>query len=288
MAATNKCLAKKDKSRTGDNTTYHKRGLAIMPTSLIEECYRRAADARRLAETASMPSNKTNFLGMEQRWLVAAHSLTSERSFGGQPSVARIETPMAQQTMHVNEPKSQPAPRKGRRTKFTLERVQQIKNLVSHGKSREEIAGLIGVTVGSLQVTCSKLGISLRRFRGEAESNLQDQEVPRNRTGEFNPGSGETFRIGQLDQFLQPSRGSEVAAPRQEANDMKQTSIALKVRYKGHERATELSISEQMVLQLAFEAQVRDMNVGQLVAALIKATLEKDLCRQVLDGRGNQ
>jgi hypothetical protein len=128
-----------------------------MPTSLIEECYRRAADARRLAETASMPSNKTNFLGMEQRWLVAAHSLTSERSFGGQPSVARIETPMAQQTMHVNEPKSQPAPRKGRRTKFTLERVQQIKNLVSQGKSREEIAGLIGVTVGSLQVTCSKL-----------------------------------------------------------------------------------------------------------------------------------
>src|SRR5262249_33958046 len=122
MAAINKCLAKKDKSRMGDNTTYHERGLAIMPTSLIQECYRRAADARRLAETASMPSNRTNFLGMEQRWLLAARSLTSERSSGGQPSAARIEKPMTQQTMHANEPKSQFAPRKGRRTKFTLQR----------------------------------------------------------------------------------------------------------------------------------------------------------------------
>ena len=47
--------------------------------------------------------------------------------------------------------------------KFTPERIEQIKNLVERGKRREEIAELIGVTVGSLQVTCSRLGISLRR-----------------------------------------------------------------------------------------------------------------------------
>src|ERR1700704_948575 len=52
---------------------------------------------------------------------------------------------------------------RGRATKFTPERIQQINNLVERGKSREEIAELIGVTVGSLAVTCSKLGISLRR-----------------------------------------------------------------------------------------------------------------------------
>ena len=34
---------------------------------------------------------------------------------------------------------------------------------VERGKRREEIAELVGVTVGSLQVTCSRLGISLRR-----------------------------------------------------------------------------------------------------------------------------
>ena len=52
-----------------------------------------------------------------------------------------------------------------RKVKFTPERIEQIKNLVEHGKRREEIAELIGVTVGSLQVTCSRLGISLRRPR---------------------------------------------------------------------------------------------------------------------------
>src|SRR5262249_3690893 len=50
-----------------------------------------------------------------------------------------------------------------RQTKFTPERIQQIRNLVERGKGREEIAELVGVTLGSLQVTCSRLGVSLRR-----------------------------------------------------------------------------------------------------------------------------
>jgi len=52
---------------------------------------------------------------------------------------------------------------RGKATKFTPERIQQITNLVERGKSRDEIADILGVTVGSLQVTCSRLGISLRR-----------------------------------------------------------------------------------------------------------------------------
>src|SRR5207247_5615464 len=54
---------------------------------------------------------------------------------------------------------------RGRRLKFTPERIQQIKNLVERGKSGGEIAELVGVTVGSLRVTCSRLGISLRQPR---------------------------------------------------------------------------------------------------------------------------
>ena len=54
-------------------------------------------------------------------------------------------------------------PGRGRPTRFTPERIQQIACLVECGKSGEEIAALIGVTVGTLKVTCSKLGISLRR-----------------------------------------------------------------------------------------------------------------------------
>jgi len=51
----------------------------------------------------------------------------------------------------------------GRSIKFTPERFEQIRNLVERGISREQIAETIGVTVGSLQVTCSRHGISLKR-----------------------------------------------------------------------------------------------------------------------------
>ena len=53
----------------------------------------------------------------------------------------------------------------GRPIKFTPERLEQIRNLVERGIKREEIAETIGVTLGSLQVTCSRLGISLRRSK---------------------------------------------------------------------------------------------------------------------------
>jgi hypothetical protein len=59
-----------------------------------------------------------------------------------------------------NEELAQQLPTYGGRIKFTPERIQQIRNLVERGKSREEIAELIGVTVRFLQVTCSKLEIS--------------------------------------------------------------------------------------------------------------------------------
>jgi hypothetical protein len=52
---------------------------------------------------------------------------------------------------------------RGRPVKFTPEAIEKIKILVAQGASREEIASLLGVTLGSLQVTCSRLGISLRR-----------------------------------------------------------------------------------------------------------------------------
>jgi hypothetical protein len=52
-----------------------------------------------------------------------------------------------------------------RRTRFTPENIRQIVNLLERGKSKEQIAETIGVTVGTLQVTCSKLGISLRQPR---------------------------------------------------------------------------------------------------------------------------
>ena len=49
----------------------------------------------------------------------------------------------------------------GRRaTKFCPANVQKIKDFAAQGMSRQEIAEFLDVPLGSLQVTCSRLGIS--------------------------------------------------------------------------------------------------------------------------------
>ena len=66
--------------------------------------------------------------------------------------------------MSLQEAAPQVGRQVGRRaTKFCPANVQKIKDWVAEGISREEIAQSLDVTVGSLQVTCSRLGISLRR-----------------------------------------------------------------------------------------------------------------------------
>lgn len=47
-------------------------------------------------------------------------------------------------------------------TVFTPAAIAQIKSLVAEGKTREQIAVVLGTTPASLAGTCSKLGISLR------------------------------------------------------------------------------------------------------------------------------
>ena len=47
---------------------------------------------------------------------------------------------------------------------FTPEVIEKIKDLVAQGISRDEIASRLGVSVGYLQVTSLRSGISLRRI----------------------------------------------------------------------------------------------------------------------------
>jgi transposase len=47
-------------------------------------------------------------------------------------------------------------------TKLTAERLRSIPDLLRQGLRRKEIAELIGVTESTLQVQCSRKGISLR------------------------------------------------------------------------------------------------------------------------------
>src|SRR6516164_1258874 len=62
-------------------------------------------------------------------------------------------------------------PARGRRVKFTPQAIEKIKELVAEGLSRDEIANRLGVTVGSLQVTCSRLEL-FSRLSPSATSSL--------------------------------------------------------------------------------------------------------------------
>jgi len=187
-------------------------------------------------------------------------------------------------------------PTRGRQIKFTPERLQQIRNLVERGKSREEIAELIGVTVGSLQVTCSRLGISLRRVvfnngmgllrRGGRPSDNGTSTYTASRRGGvlLPPISGQPQQNSQSGPVEQP----QATTPHEERARTDETGLALRMKYRGDERTSELPLTQDMVRQLALEAQFRDMSMGRLVGELITAMVREDLFQRLLNPNSKQ
>ena len=81
---------------------------------------------------------------------------------------------------------------RGRQKKFTRRESSRSENLVERGTRREQIAELIGVTVGSLQVTCSRLGVSLRRPNVNTGAGLLRRDGPRSSgIARQNPSGGD-------------------------------------------------------------------------------------------------
>ena len=181
---------------------------------------------------------------------------------------------------------------RGRQIKFTPERMQQIKNLLERGKSRDEIAELIGVTVGSLQVTCSRLGISLRRPTFNNGIVLLQRNEPR-LNWVPRPGSGDNalrhLTKERLEQNLEPEPAEPAQAPasmqevEKKGNEAGEASFAIRMQYRGEERTTELSVTQDMIGQLAFEAVFRNVNMGELIGEIIVALLKRDLLQTVLE-----
>ena len=113
-----------------------------------------------------------------------------------------------------------------RQSKFTPERIQQIINLVERGKSRDEIAELVGVTTATLQVMCSRLGVSLRRRfldvaagkveRRPSRSSVGVRSVPSHELGVAvkSPGNGE--KSGPTEK-VQSTESEKSPAPRSNA-----------------------------------------------------------------------
>ena len=145
------------------------------------------------------------------------------------------------------EETSRPEAKARRRgSKFTPERLRQIKDLLARGETCERIAATIGVSVGTLKVTCSRLGISLRRPRVK----------------------------------LLPPRTTGAARTVGAAGDIATFTISMK--YKGQERNTALPLTSNMISQLALEASFRDQKIGELAKDLVESVMKNGLFKEVL------
>ena len=183
-----------------------------------------------------------------------------------------------------------PAPR-GRQTRFTPERIRQIVNLVERGKSREEIAELVGVTLGTLQVTCSRFGISLRRprfttgtgyLRPSKERSSNGTPAPETNTNL--PSNNELRHQSSLHPPL--AEQAPIATPhhaRARTYEQGAVSFSLRMQYRGEERTTEIPLTHDMMRQLAIEAWLRDMKIGEVVSEVIIGVIKGDLFHPVLD-----
>jgi hypothetical protein len=190
-----------------------------MSASLVDEYHRRTGDARRSAEMASS----------------LAPESPPEASAGPKNRKDRNRRP----------------------GKFTPQAIEQIGNWIALGKSREEVAGLLGVTVGTLQVACSKRGISLRRPKFRAGSNLLAHEAR-------SPGGS------------QANQQNETAAPRPDdigRRQMEGANLALTMHLRGRERTLPLRLSNEIITALALESQLREMSLGQLVGEIVARAL---------------
>ena len=167
---------------------------------------------------------------------------------------------------------------RGRPKKFTPETVQQVRNLVERGKSREEIAEIIGVTIGTLQVTCSKLGISLRRPTfGMGTGLLPRQRCRHQKNGSTNQ-SGSRRKSLEKECAERPHAVPEAMTTEQaqagapsavgshgKMHDGIPPAFAIRMQYKGQERSTVLPLDKEMIGQLALEAEIRGMRIESLL-----------------------
>src|SRR6516164_77218 len=143
----------------------------------------------------------------------------------------------------------------GRRVKFTPQVIEKIKEFVAEGISRDEIANRLGVTVGSLQVTCSRLGISLRRTIFPSCSER--------RTADVRLGSVGIAHVREPKEVSQPEA---CAAP--------VAKFAITMRYHGIEQTSDIPLSSAEIGVLALEATSRDLAIAELIGQSLVAAID--------------
>ena len=161
------------------------------------------------------------------------------------------------------------APVRGRRVKFTPQVIEQIKDSVAAGISRDEIANRVGVTVGSLQVTCSRLGISLRRIILPNGSGRHMLDV-KGKTTPI-PCSVGSAQVRELKEVSQPTARAAPLA-----------NFAITMRHRGEEKTTDIPLPPPAVEMLALEAMSRDLDIAGLIGQALVTAINKDMIQKIL------
>jgi hypothetical protein len=150
---------------------------------------------------------------------------------------------------------------KGRPQKFTPDNIQKIKNWVAEGISRERIAKSLDVTVGSLQVTCSRRGISLRT----------PKMFERRRAVVSRPYiSNHPPMMGHVGPKPQHPRFQVVL----ERNGSVQ--CVTEVPFKGLD-----------IVRLGLEAAGQNLGMGQLLTQAVITAIKKNMIQEILGGGGH-
>ena len=160
-------------------------------------------------------------------------------------------------------------PARGRRAvKFTPQAIEKIKQFVAEGISRDEIANRLDVTVGSLQVTCSRLGISLRRISlsngSRHTADVRGRSIPA-------PGS---VGIAHVRQQKEVSRPTARAAP--------SAKFAITMRHRGKEQTSDIDFPSRAIEVLACEAMSRDLDIARLIGQILVAATNRDMIQKIL------
>jgi hypothetical protein len=166
----------------------------------------------------------------------------------------------------MTTPASPPA--RGRRVKFTPQVIENIKEFVAQGISRDEIANRLGVTAGSLQVTCSRLGISLRRISlsngSRHTADVRGRTIPAR-------GSAGIAHVRQQKEVSQPAARAGPSA-----------KFAITMRHGGKEQTSGIELSSPAIEVLALEAMSRDLDIVELIGQVLVAAISKDMIQKIL------
>ena len=161
-----------------------------------------------------------------------------------------------------------------RRTKFTDANLRQIVNLVERGISPAEIAETIGVTLGTLKTTCSKLQISLRRPSFDTGTGpLRRRHTDRASPAPSHVMAHRTAPNGATLTLVDTVAEDQEPASKNQLNSHPGplATVTIVMEYKGQTHSAKLPLTVELIARLAIEAEFRGMNLVHLVARSLES-----------------